>query len=65
MRTKIGLAGRVRKTWLPHTDRVPVYREEEFISRLVEKYVEKFPPDKEGYIHLDMTRLEVEAEKIA
>ena len=58
---KDGLAGWVRTTWLPYTDCVPVHRREEFISRIVATYVEKFPLDNEGYVHVDMVRLEVEA----
>lgn len=60
---KSGLAGWLRTTWLPYTDRVPGHRREEFISRLVDSYVEQFPLDSEGCLHVDMVRLEVEAEK--
>jgi trans-aconitate 2-methyltransferase len=58
-----GLAGWVRTTWLPYTERVPEQRREEFITRLIDKYIEKHPPDNEGKIHVDMMRLEVEAIK--
>jgi trans-aconitate 2-methyltransferase len=58
-----GLAGWVRTTWLPYTDRVPEQRREEFITRLIDKYIEKHPLDSEGKIHVNMMRLEVEAIK--
>jgi trans-aconitate 2-methyltransferase len=58
-----GLAGWVRTTWLPYTERVPDQRREEFITRLIDKYIEKYPLDHEGKIHVKMVRLEVEAIK--
>ena len=62
-KNKDGLAGWIQTTWLPYTDRVPVRHREAFISQIVDTYVEEFPPDRNGYIHVDMIRLEVEAEK--
>ena len=58
---KDGLAGWIRTTWLPYTDRVPVHRRNEFITHLVEKYIEKHPLDSTGNVHVRMVRLEVEA----
>jgi trans-aconitate methyltransferase len=58
-----GLAGWVRTTWLPYLERVPEQRREEFITRLIDKYIEKYPMDNEGKIHVNMVRLEVEATK--
>ncbi len=58
-----GLAGWVRTTWLPYTERVPVRYREAFISQIIDTYVEEFSPDGNGYIHVNMVRLEVEAEK--
>ncbi len=60
---KNGLAGWIRTTWLPYTDRVPAHRRKEFITLLVEKYIEKYPLDSKGNIHVNMIRLEVEAIK--
>ena len=60
---KDGLAGWVRTTWLPYTDRVPVHKRKEFITRIIEKYIEKYPLDSNGNIHVNMVRLEVEAIK--
>jgi trans-aconitate 2-methyltransferase len=58
-----GLAGWVRTTWLPYLERVPEERREEFIMRLIDKYIDKHRPDNEGKIHVNMMRLEVEATK--
>ena len=58
-----GLTGWVRTTWLPYLERVPEERREKFITRLIDKYTEKYPQDDEGKIHINMTRLEVEAIK--
>jgi len=58
-----GLTGWVRTTWLPYTERVPEERREEFITRLIDKYIEKYPLDSEGKVHVNMMRLEVEAIK--
>jgi len=62
---KDGLAGWIRTTWLPYTDRVPAHQRKEFITQLVEKYTEKFPLDSKGNVHVKMIRLEVEAIKNA
>jgi trans-aconitate 2-methyltransferase len=56
-----GLAGWVRTTWLPYLERVPEQKREEFISQLIGKYIDKYPPDNEGKINVNMMRLEVEA----
>lgn len=60
---KAGLTGWVRTTWLPYLERVPEERREEFVMHVVNKYLEKYPPDSSGKIHVDMIRLEVEATK--
>lgn len=62
---KEGLAAWIRTTWLPYTQRVPEGLREEFIKELVDKYVEKHPLDNNGYVHVPMVRLEVEAENPA
>ncbi len=36
---------------------------ETFVSQIVETYLENHPADKNGHIHVDMLRLEVEAKK--
>lgn len=59
-----GLAGWIRTTWLPYTDRLPVDQRKPFISQLVEEYVKANPQDNNGRIHVGMVRLEVEAVKV-
>jgi trans-aconitate 2-methyltransferase len=58
-----GLAGWVRTTWLPYTQRVPDHLREEFVSEVVQRYAERCPPDADGALHVKMVRLEVEAVK--
>jgi trans-aconitate methyltransferase len=60
---KEGLAGWIRTTWLPYTQRLPRERREEFIREIVDRYAELHPPDGKGLLHVAMVRLEVEAEK--
>ncbi len=59
---KEGLSGWIRTTWLPYIQRVPEGRRGEFIDEIVDKYIENYPLDNEGFIHVQMMRLEVEAE---
>ena len=56
-----GLAGWIRTTWLPYIERIPQTLREAFIAELVELYVSQHPPDADGYVHVDMMRLEIEA----
>jgi trans-aconitate 2-methyltransferase len=58
-----GLAGWIRTTWLPYTQRLPEELRNEFVSEIVDRYVEKHPLDNAGYVHVGMIRLEVEATK--
>ncbi|MEW6554438.1 MAG: methyltransferase domain-containing protein [Actinomycetota bacterium] len=58
-----GLTAWIRTTWLPLTQRLPEDLREGFIAAIVEGYVERFPPDAEGLVHVDAVRLEIEAEK--
>jgi trans-aconitate 2-methyltransferase len=53
----------IRTTWLPYTQRVSIGYRDEFVDELASKYIENYPPDSKGHIHIDMVRLEVEAEK--
>ncbi|HEY9207284.1 MAG TPA: methyltransferase domain-containing protein [Candidatus Methanoperedens sp.] len=59
---KEGLSGWVRTTWLPYIQRVPEGRRDEFIEEIVDKYIKNYPLDNEGFTHVQMVRLEVEAE---
>ncbi len=58
-----GLAGWIRTTWLPYTERVPIAKRELFISEIVGRYLESHPIDESGMVHVDMMRLEVEAKR--
>ena len=56
------LAAWIRTTWLPYTQRVPEALREDFIRQVVKSHMRKYPADKDGCIHLEMKRLEVQAE---
>ena len=56
------LASWIRTTWLPYTQRVSESKREEFIHAIVTRYIKKYPADIEGRIHLQMKRIEVQAE---
>jgi trans-aconitate 2-methyltransferase len=58
-----GLAGWVRTTWLPFTERVPAAKRDGFVKEIVNRYLKAHPADTDGTIHLGMMRLEVEARK--
>lgn len=60
---KTGLAGWIRTTWLPYTSNVPENKGDEFIEIITQSYINKFPPDTNGMVHLKMVRLEAEALK--
>ena len=62
---KAGLAGWIRTTWLPYTERLPAKLRDAFISEVVDIYLERHPLDAEGNAHVAMVRLEVEASKPA
>ncbi len=62
---KAGLAGWVRTTWLPYTQRLPEEKRSAFVDVLVETYTAGHPPDPQGNTHVRMVRLEVEAFKRA
>nr|QNO41744.1 hypothetical protein DFJPHHJL_00001 [Methanosarcinales archaeon ANME-2c ERB4] len=59
-----GLAAWIRTTWLPYTQKVPEGLRGEFIREIVDRYIEKHPPDDQGTAHIRMMRLEVEATTI-
>jgi trans-aconitate 2-methyltransferase len=58
-----GLAGWVRTTWLPFTEKLPEELRTQFVKELVTRYVKTHPVDAQGMVHLGMIRLEVEAQK--
>ena len=58
-----GLAGWVRTTWLPFTDRLPEDLKAKFVQKIIERYLKDHPADKDGIVHVGMMRIEVEAIK--
>jgi len=58
-----GLAGWVRTTWLPFTDKLPEAFKAKFVAEIVNRYLKDHPIDAEGMVHVGMTRLEVHAHK--
>jgi trans-aconitate 2-methyltransferase len=60
---KAGLAGWIRTTWMPFTNRVPEQDRDRFISQFVNTYLERIPLDSDGQAHVRMVRLEVDAQK--
>ena len=61
---KTGLEGWIRTTWLPYTQQVPSEKRDKFVDAVSTKYIERTPVDSKGRLHVQMLRLEVEAEKI-
>ncbi|MDY6836140.1 MAG: methyltransferase domain-containing protein [Chloroflexota bacterium] len=64
LKGKDGLHAWIRTTWLLYTERVPEELRFEFIDDIVETYIRYSPLDKEGMVHVQMVRLEVEAEGV-
>jgi len=58
-----GLAGWVRTTWMPYTDRLPAERRSAWIEEVVAAYAERMPPDEQGRLHVPSYRLELEARR--
>jgi trans-aconitate methyltransferase len=58
-----GLEGIIRTTWLPYTEGLPNSLRQEFINDVASSYLELYPFDEDGLVHVQMMRLEVEAEK--
>ena len=59
-----GLAGWVRTTWLPFTDRSSRQSLNQNSSKpIVNRYLEKHPADADGTVHVGMMRIEAEAYK--
>lgn len=56
-----GLAGWIRTTGLPYTQKVPEEQRDRFIDAIVTTYLEEHPVDRNGATHVQMVRLEVEA----
>ncbi|HUS76197.1 MAG TPA: methyltransferase domain-containing protein [Methanothrix sp.] len=58
-----GLEGIIRNTWLPYLERLPVHLRDKFVKEIAGRYLERYPLDEKGQTHVQMMRLEVEAEK--
>jgi len=61
--SKAGLEGWIRTTWLPYLERLPEDMRQVFIGEVADRYIERNPLDSDGIVHMQMIRLEVEAEK--
>ncbi len=55
------LKGWLRSVFLPYTERLPGMLREDLIEEIASTYIGRHPPDKEGLVHVQMIRLEVEA----
>lgn len=55
------LKGWLRTVFLPYTERLPEALREDLIEEIAVTYIGRHPPDKEGRVHVQMIRLEVEA----
>ena len=51
-----GLAGWMRTTWLPYTERLPVERQDAFVGEIVKRYLASHPVDAASAEHLNMVR---------
>jgi trans-aconitate methyltransferase len=60
-----GLAGWMRTTWMPYTDRLEPERRGAWIDEVVAAYAERMPPDDEGRLHVPSYRIELEARRAA
>jgi trans-aconitate methyltransferase len=59
-----GLAGWIRTTWLPYTERLPAEMRADFVKEIVNRYLRYHPADNQGIVRLSMVRLEVKAIKL-
>ena len=55
----------IRTSWLPRLSRLPEDRRSGFIEAVMEEYLNNYPADPDGTIHISMVRQEAEAKKIA
>ncbi len=60
---KSGLAGWIRTTGTSYTHRIPEGDRDRFINALADAYLERYPLDHNGYSHVQMVHLDVEAVK--
>lgn len=62
---RVAFAGWIRTTWLPWMARLPEGERSAFIEDFIDMYLQTYPADPDGSIHVGMMRLEVEAVKSA
>ncbi|MHC4994757.1 MAG: class I SAM-dependent methyltransferase, partial [Planctomycetota bacterium] len=55
-----GLAGWIRTTWLPYTQRVPGDRRDAFVDEIVTGYIDRHGLDDDGRVTVEMVRFEAE-----
>jgi len=55
------LKGCARATWHRYTNRIPAEHRDAFLDEVVQCFIEQYPPDSGGQIHVRMKILEVEA----
>jgi trans-aconitate methyltransferase len=55
------LKGCARATWHRYTSRIPAEHRDAFLDEVVQRFIEQYPPDRGGQIHVRMKILEVEA----
>jgi trans-aconitate methyltransferase len=60
---QLGLEGFIRSTWLPYLERLPERLRAPFASEVAGGYIDCYPLDDQGRSHVQMVRLEVEAER--
>ncbi len=53
----------LRTTWLPYTQRIPPEEREDFLTNVIDRYLDNNPACEDGMIHVQMVRLEVETTK--
>ncbi|HVN49099.1 MAG TPA: SAM-dependent methyltransferase, partial [Bacteroidota bacterium] len=63
-KSREAFAGWFRTTWIPWTNRVPDNLRSIFIDQVVDTYLQQHPTDASGAVHVQMMRLEVEAQKV-
>jgi trans-aconitate methyltransferase len=62
-RGQAGLEGIIRNTWLPYLERLPLDLRAKFVGEVAARYLQLYPLDENGLAHVQMMRLEVEAQK--
>jgi trans-aconitate methyltransferase len=58
-----GFAGWIRTTWTPFLEAVDAAERAVFLDELVDRYIAQHPIDAEGFVHVRMYRLEVDARR--